>query len=190
MGRTLHQGAGIGHGAGALLGIDDAHVRPAGDIFQGRLLQGHPQPGPAVGHLVQHGAGAVQLPPIQVFCKGADILPPVAPQGGGHGHQTGEAGAGDLRVCKGDMPPKGGGEQVVPPRHPGSRQQLVVINEHHGQGGKGGPQPVCPGKPGIQLVRIPGSVGGEAVGIGRQPLHAAAEHHVGPGGLLLLVDAL
>ncbi len=126
---------------------------------------------------------AVQLPALQLAGKLPQSLVPVPTHRLEQSDQAGEAGAGHTGVGESDLALKFRLEQVRPVGYLSGGEELGVVDEHHRQGGEGGPQPVLGAIALRDGLLLDAHIGLEAVSIDLQTVHTAPEHHVGGGSL-------
>ena len=106
------------------------------------------------------------------------------------GHQRRIGGAGNLGIRKGDPPTEGRSLQIRPACKSAGRHQLGIVHQHHGEGGKGCPVPRLRLELFQNQARLRTDVRGEAVLIGFQAFHTAAEHNIRRGGVRFRLDPL
>ena len=111
---------------------------------------------------------------------------PVPVQSAEHGHQSGVGRAGYAGIAEGNPSPEKGVQQVRPGGEAALRHQLGVVDQHHRQSGKRGPEAVIRPHGRVKFLPVPAEIGVKAICVSRQAVHPAPEHHICPGRFPLL----
>ena len=114
----------------------------------------------------------------------------VAAQRAEHRHERGIARAGDGWIGKGDLPAQRRVEKIGPAAELSGGQQLRIVDQHDRKRGKRRPAVILRTVLRQNLLRAAADVGLKQRPAGFETLDAAAEHHVGPWCVLLLLQLL